>query len=221
MLEPPAETPPEVEHELAAIDRESMRHQARRGGVASLAVLGFVPLLYAAGLRETWWIMTMLVLTALVFAASRNIVRFPSQRTLWSAIAANMLIVALASRIVSPFLIAPAAVIMLAMLFAMQPIVRHVLLLWAGFVAAVLVPWACELLGWLSPTTTFVGDHMILTAPAAHFEPVFAQLTLALFVTALPALAIGLARSVALDRRRMQRALQIQAWQLRQLVPRA
>jgi hypothetical protein len=111
--------------------------------------------------------------------------------------------------------------LMQATVFATHVRLGRLSLIYGAFLAAIFIPWGAELIGWAPSTISFAGGDFVLHAVADRLDPIWAQFGLALFVAAVLAIGLGLARTSALERHRMQRALQLQTWQLRQLVPRA
>ncbi|MGE5186547.1 MAG: serine/threonine-protein kinase [Acidobacteriota bacterium] len=221
MIEPPADMPAEVEAELAEQERTALYMQARRGGLAMLGYLGFLPLLYIAGIRDGWLLAPIAALVGLTVAARRLLDDHSSRTVMRVSVAANMLIVALIARMTSPFLLAPCVAMVTATVFAMVPRLGRAWALYLGFASAVLVPFALERLGLVRSTIAIDGDSVVLHARAAHLDPFVTLAGLGLFVAVVLAIAIAMARGIANARDRSHRALQLQAWQLRQLVPRA
>ena len=62
---------------------------------------------------------------------------------------------------------------------------------------------------------------MPLVLQFPHLDPVLIQLGLLTWILLAPAVMLLLTRSSVVARWRLRRAMQVQAWQLRQLVPRA
>ena len=222
MIEPPADTPPEVEAELATQQRAALQQQARRGGVAMFGYLAFLPVLCAAGVREPWFIAAMGTIVVVMIASRRALVDRAPRAILIASVVANALLVAMLARVMTPFLLAPSVAMVTGTVFAMVPqLGRAVWALYAVFAAATLLPFVAELVGFMSPTVSVHGDAIVLHTAAARLDPTFTLAGLSLFVVIVLAIAIGLARGIVNDRNRSQRALQLQSWQLRQLVPRA
>jgi hypothetical protein len=84
----------------------------------------------------------------------------------------------------------------------------------------VLGPWLAELAGLVAPTIRVVGDSLALRAPAIEgSEPA----VIAVGMTYSVGLVIGaawVAEAMRVRIREAQTHLHLQAWQLRQLVPR-
>jgi serine/threonine-protein kinase len=221
MLEPPRDTPSEVVAELAQLDHQQLRASARFGLVASLAYLGFFPILYWVGFREPWYLiagpaLALVIVFAEIVVAPRN--------AYWSgyiAIAGNAAMFALFAYLVSPIVIGPGPAIIIVMLLAVhRTLIRPWLLAILTWVAT-LSPWFLEAAGVLGARTSIAGSDIVLhtAAEELHYWP--AMLGLAFYIVALIHLGALLSRLQDDDRRRQRRALQLQSWQLRHLVPRA
>jgi serine/threonine-protein kinase len=221
MLEPPKEMPPEVVAELHALDLSAMQAQARRGGVAMLGYVLMLPLMWLAGIHDPFAVGAIAILSLAVFAITRRILRDPSYRIMYAGIILNMVTVGVIAYATTSFLIAPAAAVMTAGMFAMHPRVGSALGLALGFAAATLAPFFAGLLD-LAPAHFAIRDGMFLLSPSqGRLEAIPAYLGLTVFIIVGLALGVGLSRGIAIDRDRDQRALQLQSWQLRQLVPRS
>jgi hypothetical protein len=124
------------------------------------------------------------------------------------------LLIALLAYMLSPFLLAVGVVPIVAMTIATHPAVVHRGVLAAVLSIAALAPW---LLGPDSLTVT--GHDIIIHAATAWLDPVAVRVGLATFVVSTALTGVMLARGLTEDRRAVQRRVEIQAWQLRQLVP--
>ena len=222
MLEPPKQTPPEVEQLIVADDQRSMRVVITAGLWVVIAALVFLPLL--------WWISsgdkTLFVLLAVMLAAD-GVLGLVVQRAKRPRpefiIVANTALVVVISRMFSPVLIAPGIAASIALAMVLTPQRSKLGSVWTItvlMIGAVLVPLALEELGVLSPT-------MFVTPRGLAFETVaFGGTTTPVLIVAtvyVVALIVGTALTGSLMRsqqQRMHRRLHMQTWQLRQLVPR-
>ena len=222
MLEPPKQTPPEVEQLIVADDQRSMRVVITAGLWVVIAALIFLPLL--------WWISsgdkTLFVLLAVMLAAD-GVLGLVVQRAKRPRpefiIVANTALVVVISRMFSPVLIAPGIAASIALAMVLTPQRSKLGSVWTItvlMIGAVLVPLALEELGVLSPT-------MFVTPRGLAFETVaFGGTTTPVLIVAtvyVVALIVGTALTGSLMRsqqQRMHRRLHMQTWQLRQLVPR-
>ncbi|HWO24501.1 MAG TPA: serine/threonine-protein kinase [Kofleriaceae bacterium] len=220
MIEPPPEVPPEVVRELAAVDEQAMRAQSRFGALALLAYFVFFPLMFWAGLRETWFMLSGSALAATTLATAMLRTRRPAMGLVYATFAGNVLIVGVLGRALTPLLLAPGTAAVIAMVYAMHPRIGRAWALWVTLAAAVLLPWLGELTGVISPTL-FIGERGVsLRIAAERLDTDILTFTLALYTLAVIGAATWLSRAFARNRIAMQHSLHLQAWQLRQLVPR-
>jgi serine/threonine protein kinase len=221
MIEPPPEVPPEVQRELAAVDAQALRAQSRLGALAMLSYFVFFPIMIAAGLRETWFVIAGPAVAALTMGATYSMSRRPVKWLIYASFAGNALLVAIVSRALSPFLIAPSLGAMLVTVYAMHPRIGRGWALWTALAGAVMLPWVAELVGLLSPTT-FISEHgIVLRLAGEHLDTGIFTIALAQYTLVILAVATALSRALTVSRVGMQRSLHLQAWQLRQLVPRS
>ncbi|HWO18933.1 MAG TPA: serine/threonine-protein kinase [Kofleriaceae bacterium] len=222
MLEPPKTTPREVLDAIAADDVRTSRVNAKAGIVAVLATIGFLPAVwwmapgaggYLAALTAALSLSGMIALYNL--HAARPRVGF--------AVLGNMLVVALIALMFSPILIAPGIAAVLGMAMVVTPRLSPlnsaagVTLL---MIAGVFGPWAAELFGLASPTLSALGDGIALRAPAVQGNELA---TIVVGMSYSVGLIIGAVWVAEAMRNRIgdaHRHLRLQAWQLRQLVPR-
>nr|MBA2541409.1 hypothetical protein [Deltaproteobacteria bacterium] len=123
------------------------------------------------------------------------------------------------SRLVSPFLVAPALGIMIATLFSLHRASGPARYVGIGFTLAILTPWVLELVGVLSPTMWVTDRELVIDPSGSHVKAEILFPMFAAYVIATMTVAIVIARSLAKAHHVTQRRLQVQAWQLRQLVP--
>jgi len=221
MLAPPRETPAEVEAALTALDTNTARRQARLGTGAILGYLGFLPILYFIGIRDPSYLAAYVGLVVAAAATTWQLSRGAQIR--WPIITAVVLgqaaLVALYARIFSPFLIAPGVAGATLMAFAQHPRWGRIGVLWATMTAAVLVPYMLERAGVLVTTMRFVGDTLVLRSPALLVHSSATELGLSIYVPTMLFVCVFFARQNSRAQREAQRLLEIQKWQLRQLMP--
>jgi len=85
--------------------------------------------------------------------------------------------------------------------------------------AAVAVPWLLELAGVIAPTYAFENGALILRSSTVTFSPIPTQIAFAVLLVALCGVVAVLSRALAKRQREASCSLEVQAWQLRQLVP--
>ncbi len=220
MLEPPKEAPVEVEQELEQADLDSLKKSARFGTLAALAYLSFFPILFFIGFREPWYHIVGPGLCAFIVAVELGIAPKNPYLSGYLAITANLAMIALLSRIVSPFLIGAGPATVIVMLLSNHKRLINTWLLAGLSVVATLLPWALELVGVLSPRAFVTHDAFILQTGAGGLNEMGALFGLVLYIVVLIGLATLLSRIQDNERRGVRRNLAIQAWQLKELIPR-
>ena len=221
MLEPPPEMPVEVEQEIEKLDMKSLERSARFGTYAALVYVLFFPILYAVGYRDAWYHITGSLLCGFIVVVERVVA---PRNPYWSgylAIAANLALISLLAWLINPFLVgAGPGTIMVMVLATHQRLIKTWLLALLAAIAT-LAPWALEQAGVLATRSFAEGNRFVFHTAAEQLESVPAMFGLAAYVIAMLAAAMFVGRAQDNERRGERRSLQIQAWQLRELVPRA
>jgi hypothetical protein len=223
MLEPPRETPAEVTEAMNEVDVHDAKAIAKAGVWAVIGSLMFLPLV--------WWmapgsINGIPVLAALL--AIDGVVAIVAMRGAKPrpglVVIANTIIVIAVARMFSPILIAPGVAASLGMAMVLTPrfsILGSPITITILMIGAVIVPLGLEQLHIVSTTMTVTPHGVMFSGPALDG----ARSTPTIVVSALYAACLAgacifagyqmRARALAAAHR-----LQLQAWQLRQLVPR-
>jgi hypothetical protein len=202
------------------MDLEALRTSARFGTLAALAYLAFFPLLYWIGYREPWYLVAGPGLCVVIIAAERLIAPTNPFVSGYIAVAGNLAMFALFGWMVSPAVIGPGpAIVMITLLVAHRRLI-HPWLLALLTVAATLAPWAVQLARGETPVEVH-GSVMSLHTSATSLQALPTMIGLVTYLVALAVLATILSLSQHDEQREVRRRLQLQTWQLRQLVPRA
>jgi hypothetical protein len=222
MLEPPKVTPREVSDAIVAEDVGTSRVNAKAGVLAALASIAFLPLV--------WWMApgaSGYVASLAAALAVSGIIAFHNLTTarprVGIAVAGNALVVALIAVMFSPILIAPGVAAVLGMSMVVIPRLSRlnsaagVALL---MIAGVLGPWLTELAGLASPTLSSFGDGIALRAPGLRGSEVAISTVGMIYSVGLIIGATWVGEAMRARIRQAQHRLHLQAWQLRQLVPR-
>ena len=222
MLDPPRTTPREVDEAIAADEVRTVRADARAGVWGLISCLAFTPLL--------WWIAphasrhVAAFSAALVLSGVLYLSAFRGSRARPELIiVGNTVLIAILARMYSPLFIAPGVASVLAMAMCSTP--RLSLLGSAGavgalFISAAIGPLVLERLGVLSQTMSIDTAGVLLRAPAIAPPEGPAVLVGALYATGLMIGATAMASAMRRRTRAAHHRLHLQAWQLRQLVPR-
>ena len=221
MLEPPVETPPEVETTLANQETELIVRHARLGIWGVIGYLIFFPVMWLGGIHETWLVFGGTALTLGIMALLFLVTRRPSPLTIFASFLGQVALVVLYARGMSPLLVAPGVALITALMYATHIRTGPLWLLWSCCAGSVLVPLAIEAAGWVSPTTTLTGATLTMQLPAERIDQTVAFVGLGGYVCVILLGATLLSRLQAIERRTISRKVQLQAWQLAQLVPKA
>jgi len=223
MLEPPRETPPEVVEVMRADDIRETQGVARAGVWAVIGAMCFVPLLYWIAKPGTAFLplVTACLLFNGIVATHTTRSRRPRPGLM---ILANTIIVVVIARMFSPILIAPGVAASLTMAMVLTPrftLAGSPVTLGVLMVGAVVGPLVLEQVGALPETMSVSPAGVLFSAPGIAGE----QAAGTIFVGALYATALIVASLTAGYQMRQraleaQKSLHLQAWQLRQLVPR-
>ncbi|HEU0035639.1 MAG TPA: serine/threonine-protein kinase [Kofleriaceae bacterium] len=222
MLEPPRETPAEVEAELARLDEVSLRQSAKFGTIAAVVYALFFPLMYWAGFRELWY--HLFGITTCVLIVIAQAVLAPRTTALWPryfAMFANLGMFALFSYLASPVVFGPGPPIVMVMLLVSH---RRLIPVWMMALltsSAVLLPFLLEALGVLGPQLSIENGSLRVHTLAGSLDPTVTIIALVFYTFALGLFAGLLGQMQNAARRDATRAMALQAWQVRQLVPRA
>ena len=224
MLEPPRTTPPEVEKEILEADISTMRENARAGIRYYVMFLAFMPFLWFIAPQGSPWVAALSAMTTINVLISWWGANTHPLGKEWVIAISNTITLAVVAKMYTPFLIAPGLAAMSLMAIVFTP-TRSSLTTAAAMlimsVIAVLGPWTLELVGALPSTMSVDKDGILLSAVALSGEYPMASLVAgALFVVALLLAAVGISSNMRERERAAKRALHLQAWQLRQLVPR-
>ncbi|HEY4240071.1 MAG TPA: serine/threonine-protein kinase [Kofleriaceae bacterium] len=221
VLTPPTIVPAAVETQLGAIDTQTALAQSRLAAVALLGYLGFVPLLLWTGVRDLGFVVAFAVLaiaSALQVWGLGRRGRISTVGIYMNAVL-NALLIGLVCRIVGPLVIAPTLVVTTLVAYAAHPQLGRAGILAGIFIAGVGVPWALELGGVLSSTYSFDHGSLVLVSPVIAYSPLPVQIAFALLLVMLPTVVALMSRVMAIRQRDATRALELQAWHLRQILP--
>ncbi len=223
MIEPPAETPPEV---LAELERDTRNAAASYLKLAVWIFAGFLAITPAL-----WWIgpeggsgWVPVLAASIVFGAFLNwfAAKNPSLARVLICIVWSGVIVAVVARMYSPLLIAPG----LATLFGMASTITMIAPTWVertiipgiGILSIVGV-WIAERVGLLSKTTAVTADGVVTLHVAAAGGNEGPILTVAALYVVILIVATSLfASAIRSSEHALKLKIHLQAWQLRQLV---
>jgi serine/threonine-protein kinase len=220
MLEPPEHTPREVEARLHELDDRAARTKAHVFLPVYVLTTLAAPLLVAIGLAVGPG------LIAYVFAGAINVIaatyglkkKRPTTRLdLYLIAATNCVLIVVTSRVFGSILVAPGVAIMSMVMFASDRRIR-IAPLAAMMILPVIVPWALELARVLPQTVTATGGRMSVQSEYFSIEMPSAGIAYAVYMLVAIGVSGFAARSLAIKERTALRAVELQAWHLRQIV---
>jgi serine/threonine-protein kinase len=220
MLEPPVETPPEVVDVLAQRDVEDMRAAGPFGMLAAAAYVLFLPLMFWAGMREVWLFTGIPALVATIFYSELVILRRDPLLAGRITVTCHLALIACAAFAVSPFLIGPAPACIVVLIVAAQPYLIRTWVVAVLAMAVTIAPVGASALGLIPQQLASDGTHLILHVANGTLDWTGSIVALLLYAIAVIAIVMVIGRSQDDDRRIARRTLEVQAWKLRQLLPR-
>ena len=221
MLEPPKETPVEVEKEIGRLDHANARTQGRLAAYSMIGYLAFVPLLLWTGVRSYAFVAAFAALAA---ASGAQVFMLTyrdhiSRGPIYLNACINAVLIGLICRMVGPFIIAPTLVTTTLIAYAAHPALGSIRVVALILSSGVAIPWALEALGVLDATYRFVHGELVLSSSVLTFSAVPVQVAFATMLVALVTIVALLTRGMALRQRQATRSLELQAWHLRQILP--
>jgi hypothetical protein len=222
MLDPPRTTPSEVHEAIRADEIRMVHDNARAGRWALVAVVLFTPLLWWIAPPGAEYVIAFVGVQVLSGVFYMFAYRSASPR-FGLVILGNFALIALLSRMFSPLFIAPGVAAVLAMAMIMTPrlsTIGSAIAVGALFITAAIGPMVLERIGVLSRTMFVDGDGILLRAAGIGDAENPVILVGTLYAIGLIIGSCGIAHAMRARARAAHRHLHLQAWQLRQLVPR-
>ena len=221
LLEPPAKMPGEVEALVRERLMEASRLEARGGTWVYLGFAGFAPLFLWMGVKN-WPLaiaiigtLPLLALGARAFARARR----PRPWMITTAVVIHALFFGAVSRLFGPFVLLPGLVVVSTVAFLFHEGLQRPWLTVTLGCMAIFGPAVLEWTGVLAPTMRFEHGGMLIVSQLCDMPPVATYTVLALTILVTMLAATGYIHEVRRAQVAAERQLQLQAWQLRQLVP--
>jgi eukaryotic-like serine/threonine-protein kinase len=220
MIEPPPQMPPEVTAEIEHHELAELKAAARFGALAAVAYLVFFALLFWVGFRDPWYLIVGPAIAIAIIWVETVVARRNAFISGYLTLAGNLLIFAMFSWLVSPILVGPGpAILMVALMTTHRRLIQPSLLALLATLAT-LLPWILQLVGASGTRTSIVGGDIVMHTASSELDPTATMIALVIYLISLVSLAALLAQLQDTERRTQRHALQLQSWQLRQLVPR-
>jgi serine/threonine-protein kinase len=221
LLAPPKELPPEVVKELDAAESRTVREAAVRGGLTYLSWILFAPLLWVVGVRSLTPILAWFGCIGLT-----GVVSFLGGRWVKPTAALHFVTFGLSSvgimamaALWGPFVMVPALATANTIAYVVSSKREWAVPTLLIGALTVVVPVLASVAGWMPQMVSFDGDTMITHAWALHM-PAQASLFILTFAMVTIVVVSGLyLRRVRSLLASAERALHVQSWHLRQLIP--
>jgi serine/threonine-protein kinase len=220
LIEPPAELPAELVASVEAEERRMIRDRSKRAVKPLLLFFGMTPLLPL--LNVVSYPMLIAVYIAVAAVAMTSWVNWRVRAVpLWLLLSANFVLSVMFSRLIGPFIVTP--LLIAGVLLAITPIPwvnerRWFVILYTALM--VLTPFGLEAIGVL-PSTWWMSDGGLVSLGNVFRSRDTTGAVAILGGYLVAALVIGgYARTLNRDRSVALRNLHVQAWHLKQLLPR-
>ncbi len=225
LTDPPREIPPEA---LAELDRERLQNLGTGDRIASRGFMGWfllAPMALAMGIRS--WPAAMLstgawmIAAAVPYFASRQASR-PHAKANLPMLLSGAFAIACTAVLFGPYFFLPGFAVIFGMMFVLVPPDRSRRLV--VVLVSLLTIALPALLAWLGviPQPYELGeDRIVIHAGMLHFPPVPTELFLLVSSLSVVVTACLMTARVHDELAQARERLHIQAWQLRQMLPRA
>jgi serine/threonine-protein kinase len=221
LLEPPRVQPPELRAALAASETATQRRQSRVAATSFLAIVVFLVAVAFDGVND-WalWLAMAGWTGVMAWSALHLARRSPGTRTMMVVVCGNALLAVLLSRVFGSLIVTPSAVCIMALSLTSYPqLIDRGKLVMGILLASWLAPVALESLGVFASTWQVEAGYVHVMSSLGEIGG--ASTTVLLVGSNVLAIAVigRFANALAGSRRDAQRAIEIQAWHMRQLVP--
>jgi serine/threonine-protein kinase len=223
LTDPPHEIPPEARAELEREQAQSLTRGRRMGGRAFLTWFLYAPVMLWMGVRS--WSAMMLMTAAWLGAAIVGFVAARGSRGHGKAhlpmLLSGGVAIACTAALLGPYFLLPQFALIYAMMFVLIPPdrARRGLVVTMSLLT-ILAPAALGWVGALPGPYELHEDSIVVRAGMVHFPPVPTELFLLLTNATAVVTACLMTANVRDALTVAQERLHVQAWQLRQLLPR-
>jgi serine/threonine-protein kinase len=219
MLEPPKQLPDQLLRQLDKSDVVTSVQSAKSASAMLTLSMLLIPLMWLAGIKHVWPVVVCFTLIAAVavhslWQARRGVVdhRFP--------VISGVIIAVFASQALSPFVLVPVALCGIVVGLGTQAqLLRRPWLVGGLALAALAAPFVLEAAGVLAKTWEIKNDQLVITSQVVHLSGSAGMVTLVAGNALVIVVVCAFLRVMTLARRDQRRQVEIQAWQLQQLLP--
>ncbi len=219
VTQPPETLPAEIEQTLEEIERDQVASHARFSSRAMMSYFAMFPVLVWMGVIDWQLVALMFAMVFFNIGLATKLSRFgPGMIVL---VITNALLIMTAGRIFGPFVFVPMLFTGVSVAWiSNSAMLQRPLFVIGTMVAAYLAPVLLEAAGLWTQTWDVVDHQFRVTSPVVHFEREGVGLFLVLAGSILLVVMPMFVRSIAIAQRDARRAVEIQAWHLKQLLPR-
>ncbi|MBA2540082.1 MAG: serine/threonine protein kinase [Deltaproteobacteria bacterium] len=220
MLEPPKKLPREVENAITEDNVRAARINAKGGLLAVVGGLALTPLLWWVAPAGSPWVIALTIVMIVMGGVSIYNLK-ASQPLTGLVVVGNAVIIGMIACGYSPLLIAPglAAVLTMAMVFTPRfSVFGSGFSVAASAILAVFGPLFLELAGVLDASARFDEHGVVFKAPAVAATTTPLIVTYGVYCFVLIIGAAWIAEMMRTRTRDAHKHLQLQAWQLKQIV---
>ncbi len=222
MLEPPREPPPELHEALRRTDAHGISQHARTAVPGYLLIAAFLPVIIWNGVLSWPTVLSSTAIALAMALAAWRLVRVPDRSFGWMVIysCGNALLLAVLSRLSSPFTFVSALVCFMTMAMVTYPaFLRRPWVTIGTHLGGFLIPIALEAARVIPSTWSLAPGKLLLHGAAVRVDGLPAVVSILLATVATIVMAGILSARLARVSRDAQHRLVIQAWHLRQLLP--
>ncbi len=219
LTEPPRVVPSEVVAQAEAERETTVRSARRLGALAFVAALTPNAIILWMGVRSMPWFLagTILGVLGAILAAVPATRFFRARRTATALVAIGALVVD--AQVASPLVAISMMALALGAGLALFPQKTRTEAAVAAMLVGIILPFALEWIGVLTPTFHIIGDTIVIDGRVAHFREV-PFLAWFFVATILPGVATCVYLAHVRDRlSEAEQRIRLQAWQLRQILP--
>jgi serine/threonine-protein kinase len=220
VLEPPEDTPPEVERAIDDQIESRIKAEARIGGTVYMSALALSPFYVWMGVRD-WTLVVVLNLVVVLLGGLALRYSYSKGPTVWwfhyVSVTTGSVLFFLVARIFGPLLLAPVVVVVGTVTFLVYPKIKRWYVVGVG-VTGIVVPFVLETAGVIARSYRFEGGALIIEPNMLAFPEVPTLVfLLGSSIVMLLVCAIMIA-TVSDHQHASERRIHMQAWYVRHLV---
>jgi hypothetical protein len=221
MLEPPAQLPVDLERTVGEIGQTVAKKSTHGAKFALLTFFAFLPLLIWDGITD-WTIFSTIFgyfVVLIVYAHFDANAKRPRSDI---GLILTAILPIMVTRMIGPLVLVPALIGTIVMALSGQPrLIDRRWFVTSVALTAFLIPIGLEALGVFARTWEITNDSLVIHSGALRLAGPISYILLITTSAAMVVISALLGQTIATSRRDAERKLEIQAWHLRQLLPRS